>query len=851
MRLIAVGLAVLLGTLPAAAEADVLVPNHDELVPNQDEAVVLPSFTESSGCDGPQGARGPYATSSGYLPPEELLLGPWGDFFGRDMEEVHSRLVPMQLPMMDRPYTVWVHERVAPALQQVIDNLDREAAAGNHYTIRAGDTWSYNPITIPPGRSFSFHAVGAAIDINSLTNPYRTDNVLVTDMPNWFVEAWTEAGWCWGGDWLSIKDAMHFSWRGPLYTPDYDTPAPIPARTEPSSFDRAITVRSGLGATAPETVHLMADVDRDGAADIVRLRAWTATGHLGIEIATAHTDYEACSVKQITAGIPRASGGYTLADALGDGRPDLWSFDDTAETLRIEIFRWDTDYQRGGVLLPEIPTQDALAYLVGDHDRDGRSDLYVVRSGDPATLEIWPGPRFRRDPAIHELAIPLRENNRLALGDHDLDGVPDLYVLAPGNAADLLVLHASDGFATGDSIATGVSAPPGFALLIADYDGDGRDDLVFMGADGSASIHLGGERSPGENLTSWFSGSWDRDWQAGQGCPPAPGFDLRPGFTDIRFADATGPGAAFSYPNPATGVWTLADINWSWWWRLSGRLVDVEPIDTTEGPGYALLLESDHTTVELRSVGDGAVYATIDMGKLPDPVDLAVVEHYGAPAVAAAFAGDSPRVIVRDLQGTPLAIHRLAGLSPTFLLEVGDATGDGHDDLVAVGTLPGGSIGTRTLSVEVGLVSRGRTSPWHTAVAAAALPATGADPARVAVLVRHPDSGRGALVVQDARTGERVFGIRTAPPATGALTAMGDGQTLVVTARNAVTGRVIVEGRDPHTGERRWAGTGSLGFDPADVDSIPSGVVAVLGHRRGDANVEIAWWDPTTGRRLG
>ena len=80
-----------------------------------------------------------------------------------------------------------------------------------------------------PKRYLSFHAVGAAIDINSITNPYRGDNVLVTDMPEWFVKAWTDAGWCWGGDWQTIKDPMHFSWQGPLYTPGYPAAAPVHA----------------------------------------------------------------------------------------------------------------------------------------------------------------------------------------------------------------------------------------------------------------------------------------------------------------------------------------------------------------------------------------------------------------------------------------------------------------------------------------------------------------------------------------------------------------------------------------------------------------------------------------------
>ena len=55
----------------------------------------------------------------------------------------------------------------------------------------------------------SYHAYGLAIDINPTTNPMGSR--LVTDMPNAFIRLWKDEGWGWGGDWTSVKDAMHFS----------------------------------------------------------------------------------------------------------------------------------------------------------------------------------------------------------------------------------------------------------------------------------------------------------------------------------------------------------------------------------------------------------------------------------------------------------------------------------------------------------------------------------------------------------------------------------------------------------------------------------------------------------------
>lgn len=85
------------------------------------------------------------------------------------------------------------------------------------YSPRAGDTGAYNCRRITNGNGFSLHAYGIAADINWNSNPYRDDNVLVTDMPVAMVEAIkgirTKGGarvFRWGGDYSSVKDAMHY-----------------------------------------------------------------------------------------------------------------------------------------------------------------------------------------------------------------------------------------------------------------------------------------------------------------------------------------------------------------------------------------------------------------------------------------------------------------------------------------------------------------------------------------------------------------------------------------------------------------------------------------------------------------
>lgn len=63
------------------------------------------------------------------------------------------------------------------------------------------------------GNKPSYHALGAAIDINPAQNPYYKEDgrPLQTDMPSNTGAIAARHGLGWGGNWHTIKDAMHFS----------------------------------------------------------------------------------------------------------------------------------------------------------------------------------------------------------------------------------------------------------------------------------------------------------------------------------------------------------------------------------------------------------------------------------------------------------------------------------------------------------------------------------------------------------------------------------------------------------------------------------------------------------------
>jgi hypothetical protein len=85
----------------------------------------------------------------------------------------------------------------------------------HRYHLRAPDTGGYNCRRITGGNRYSLHAYGIAGDFNWNSNPYREE--LVTDMPPAMIVGIKRirtmegvAIFRWGGDFLSVKDAMHY-----------------------------------------------------------------------------------------------------------------------------------------------------------------------------------------------------------------------------------------------------------------------------------------------------------------------------------------------------------------------------------------------------------------------------------------------------------------------------------------------------------------------------------------------------------------------------------------------------------------------------------------------------------------
>lgn len=112
--------------------------------------------------------------------------------------------------------------------------LVHEFLGDDGFSMAANNTSAFNCRVVSGSGRLSQHALGKAIDINPVQNPFVTNSgtspsagvdfdeaqerlamtkgVIVAEGP--VVRAFKARGWGWGGDWFSLKDYQHFSESG-------------------------------------------------------------------------------------------------------------------------------------------------------------------------------------------------------------------------------------------------------------------------------------------------------------------------------------------------------------------------------------------------------------------------------------------------------------------------------------------------------------------------------------------------------------------------------------------------------------------------------------------------------------
>lgn len=461
-----------------------------------------PNFTESSGC-GVYGVRGPLSPT---LALGERIYGPFADFYGRDYAQVSYSIRSWVEPS---GRTFRVHLRSLDAYRQAGANV---AAAGTWYQVNDGAGWSWRNVN--GSHQMSQHAVGNAIDLNPRNNPYRSDGTLITDIPPAYVDAYRRAGMCWGGDWLTTKDTMHFSWRGPAAVGGNSTRlAPYPPLTAPASFttpalDAAIAIPADAGAWA------LGDRRRDGADDLYAVR--NVSGVKQVLVTGAVSRFGKIGIRRDSTS---PAGGVDLfSDGDGDGRADLWRIDTSSGSIVAVMYPDSARFAgRARTYATGIPwTVDAEVGFALFDWADWIPDLFVIErsTGRVSVYSAASGFTVK----IHESTLPLAPGTRqLILADRDVDGSPDIWMVDSSGVR--IVNYDGTGYVSlSETIGTGIVPTADSQVLPGDWDGDGRVDLYVISG-GRIRVYLGGTPDrPVSDLSDWFDPGGPMTFDAGPVC---------------------------------------------------------------------------------------------------------------------------------------------------------------------------------------------------------------------------------------------------------------------------------------------------------------------------------------------
>jgi hypothetical protein len=119
---------------------------------------------------------------------------------------VNTHIRTKKVPILGR---VTCNVAFYPALQAALREVEREGLASLLHTYNG--CWNARTVARSPTAPPSFHAYGAAIDINAASNAYGS----TPTMDGRIVAIFESDGFNWGGDFL-IPDGMHFEYGEPM-----------------------------------------------------------------------------------------------------------------------------------------------------------------------------------------------------------------------------------------------------------------------------------------------------------------------------------------------------------------------------------------------------------------------------------------------------------------------------------------------------------------------------------------------------------------------------------------------------------------------------------------------------------
>jgi Protein of unknown function (DUF3152) len=197
--------------------------------------------------------------------------------------------------------------------------------------------------------------------------------------------------------------------------------------------------RTPAGPTAARAWDFsVADRDRDGVDDVIGIKRWGDSGRVELHVLDGASGYSRWQY-HVATRLPRSAFGqwsFDVADVDGDGILDLVGVSHFGSGGRTTVHVLDgaAGYQRflthAGTPLPHTSVA-AWQFTMGNHDRDGIPDLYVIeRQGQTGTeVNVLDGARGYDTWAANAGTPfpPTEDNYEFAVDDLDGDGWDEVY----------------------------------------------------------------------------------------------------------------------------------------------------------------------------------------------------------------------------------------------------------------------------------------------------------------------------------------------------------------------------------------------------------------------------------------